>query len=304
VSVRLLFFLFVTATAIAGCDLDRSRVVGDAHVPLDLGEVDFLSPTDGECEISDGEAPVFVTRLGCAADFDILASRPLDASIPGARSSKTVIDREGGDAAYFLNAEIYPIHYDFCQDHLSGGELPPVATLGEFNATEYYSQYRRFLLGSLTRYDDPGVWVYELAPYDTANTEMIVSAYDRLLEESFLGDALYFHPTSEMHEHLVPDLPDHVKVVTGAQLFDGVSFLPLNLGVTVGRLRFFEVDALEAGEAFVTPRDVVVLDRVPNDISSQVGSGQETRMKPGGQSRRGVDVCILLWKPGSSETGE
>jgi len=255
----------------AGCDPDRSRVVGDVYTPLDLGVIDFISPEDGECEIPEGETPTYIQRLGCAADFDYLASRPLDASIPGARSSKTVVDREGGDAVYFLHAETYPIHYEFCSDHLSGGDLPPVGTLGDFNATEYYSQYRRFLLGSLTRYDDPGVWVYELAPYDTSNVEMIVAAYDRLAEESFLADALYFHPTSEMHERLVPELPEHVRVVTGSQIFSGVSFLPLNLGVTLGRLRFFEVDALEASEAFVTPRDIAVLDRVPNDISVVAG---------------------------------
>jgi pyruvate,water dikinase len=270
-SVRRTSICLVLLLVAAGCDPDRSRVAGDVYTPLDLGAIDFLVPVDQACEIPEGEIPQYTTRLGCAADFDVLASRPLDASIPGARSSKTVIDREGGDAVYFLHAETYPIHYYFCQDHLSGGDLPPVTTLGEFNATEYYSQYRRFLLGSLTRYDDPGIWVYELAPYDTANADMIVAAYDRLREESFLGEALYFHPTSEMHERLVPELPAHVNVVTGAQLFEGVSFLPLNLGVTMGRLRFFSVDALEAGEAFVTPRDVAVLDRVPNDISVVAG---------------------------------
>ncbi len=261
--------ILVFLPLLVACDPDRSRIGEDVFTPLDLGVIDFVSPVDGDCEIADGEVPTHTTRLGCAADFDVLASRPLDASIPGARSSKTVVDREGGDAVYFLNAETYPIHYDFCWDHLSGGELPPVSTLGEFNATEYYSQYRRFLLGSLTRYDDPGVWVYELAPYDTANAEMIVAAYDRLRDESFLGDALYFHPTSEMHERLVPELPEHVRVVTNAQL--KLSYVPLNLGVTMGRLRFFEVDKLKAGEAFVTPQDVAVLDRVPNDISVVAG---------------------------------
>ena len=261
--------LLLCLPLLLSCDPDRGRLRGDVFILPDLGNEDWVQAVDQDCTVPVDEAPTFSTTMGCAADFDYLASRPLDASIPGARSSKTVIDRADGDALYLLHAQTYPIHYEFCLDHLSGGGLPPVGTLSDFNATEYYSQYRRFLLGSLTRYDDPGIWVYELAPYDTSNVEMVVAAYDRLVEETFLGDALYFHTTSEMHERLVPDLPEHVRVVTSSQL--KLTFVPLNLGVTVGRLRFFEVDALEAAEAFVTPRDVAVLDRVPNDISVVAG---------------------------------
>ncbi|MBM4371767.1 MAG: hypothetical protein FJ098_08940, partial [Deltaproteobacteria bacterium] len=268
---RVLAILVFTLAAGQGCDPDRWREPGDAAPVLDLVTPDFPEPVDGPCLVDPGAIPAYVTSLGCAADFDLLASRPLDASIPGARSSKTVVDREDGNAVYVLRAETYPIHYDFCLDHLSGDGLPPVGTLSEFNAMEYYSQYRRFLLGSLTRYDGPGVWVYELAPYDTASPEMVAVTMARLREETFLGDALLFHPTSEMHEALVPSLPEDVQVVTSTQLFQGVTFLPLNLGLAVGQLRFLAVDALEAGEAFVTPRDVAVLDRVPNDISAVAG---------------------------------
>ena len=43
---------------------------------------------EGECQIDPNAVPSFVQRLDCSADFEALASEPLDDSIPGARSGK------------------------------------------------------------------------------------------------------------------------------------------------------------------------------------------------------------------------
>jgi len=244
----------------------------------DSGGVDIVKQkkdwgcwTDGECVVPEGEAPDYTPSYGCQADFDALASRPLDGSIPGARSSKTVIDTLDHDALYFLNAEKYPMHYEFCFDYLSGQGKPPVAETGEFSSTEYYSPHRRFLLGAITFYQEPGIWTYEIAPYDTATAEMVAKSYDIVRQEVFFGDILYFHPTSELVEILLPDLPEQVKVVTTDELFQGVTFLPLNPGETIGRLRFLKVAELEGGETFVMPWDIAVLDKIPNDIAVVAG---------------------------------
>ncbi|MFO0761590.1 MAG: PEP/pyruvate-binding domain-containing protein [Byssovorax sp.] len=217
------------------------------------------------CAIPAGEAPDYASKLGCQADFEALGARPLDASIPGARSAKTVIDQADGSALYFTNSNKYPIHYDFASKHLSGHGLPPIGELSLFNATEYYSPSRRFLLGAVTRYDNPGVWVYEIAPYDTSTAAMVADAYGRIRDASFFGKDLYFHPTSSSVEALVPDLPPEVKVMTSDQLFAGISYQPLNLGEALGQLRFYE--AAKLGTTYVGPRDIAVLDHVPNDIA-------------------------------------
>jgi len=239
----------------------------------DVGPVDWGKWTEGECVVPEGETPDHTATLGCTADFEALASRPLDASIPGARSSKTVIDTVQGNALYFTNSEKYPMHFFFAVEHLSvQSGLPPVPQdMGTFSMTEYYSPYRRFLLGAVTFYEEVGVWVYEIAPYDTASPEMVATSYDIIREAAFFGDVLYFHPTSEAVERLLPDLPGHVKVISTDELFAGVTFLPLNLGETIGYLKFVDVDELEAGEDFVTPQQIVVLDRIPNDISVVAG---------------------------------
>ena len=254
-----------------GSDAVDDATTPDAQAP-DLRDVegDTALP-DLPCTLPEGEPPDSTPTFGCAADWAAMASRPLDGSISGARSSKTVIDQADGNALYLLNAVKYPIHYDFCAEHLSGHGLPPVGELSQFSSVEYYSPARRFLLGALTHYEGPDVWAYEIAPYDTASAEMVATAYALLQPAVWFGARLVFHPTSENVERLVPDLPPSVKVITTDELFAGITYLPMNLGEAVGQLRFLSVDALEAGAAFVTPRDLVVLDRVPNDISTVAG---------------------------------
>ena len=221
-----------------------------------------------ECVITEDD-PDFARQLGCLEDFQKLASEPLDASIPGARSVKTVVDRSDENNLYFQNSVKYPIHWEFASEHLSGDGLPIVQDLGTFNATEYTSPDRRFVLGALTYYEEPQIWAWELSPYDTASAEMIELAYDQIRDNSFIGDDLCFHPTSVSVEKVALDLPDDVCIVTTDELFAGITYQPLNLGTSMGKLRFYSADELET--TIPNYRDIVVLDQVPNDISVVMG---------------------------------
>lgn len=228
---------------------------------------------EGTCELDEGDdAPDSLRALGCRADFDALASEPLDSSIPGARSVKVVFDQldpSGEGALYFQNSVQYAIHYEFASANLSGNGLPIVATLTEFNQTEYYSPDRRFILGAVTYYEGPGVWTLEIAPYDKASIEMIATLYRAIADAAYFGPALSFHPTSETIESELSDLPDEVRVISTQALYDGIDYQPLNLAVGVGRLRF--VNASELADLYLSPTDLVVLDEVPNDITVVAG---------------------------------
>lgn len=217
-----------------------------------------------DCVIPEGTTPDWSDQIGCRADFDALAADPLDASIPGAQSSKTVIDRVDGDALYFTNSELYPIHYDFASAFLSGDGLPIVGSQGDFNDSEYYAPDRRFILGAVTWYEDPQRWVYEIAPYDTADAEMIETAFDLIRDNAYFGDDMAFHPTSEAIEDVAADLPQDVPILTTDELYEGITYQPLNLGTAVGQLRF---STAEEAEDYVNYREIVVLEEIPNDIS-------------------------------------
>ena len=222
------------------------------------------------CQIPTDDVPDSVSQIGCETDFLALASEPLAPSIPGARSVKTSIDREVDFALSFQNSVKFPVHWDFLSQHRSAGQqLPLVPVLAQFNRSEYYLPSRRFLLGALTHYEGPNKWAYEITPYDTADAAMIRDAYRQIAEASFLGDALYFHPTSLNVELAAQALPGSVKILSTDELFAGIDYQALNLGESIGRLRFVNADQLD--QSYVGYRDIVVLDHVPNDISVTQG---------------------------------
>jgi pyruvate, water dikinase len=210
----------------------------------------------GTCE-QDGDEPS-LPRLDCREEFDGLAARPLDSSLAGAFTVKTMIDRADGDAIYFLDTATYPIHQAFAVEHLG---WPP----GQSFFTEYLYPQRRFLLGSITYFEGPDLWTYELAPYDTATVEMIVDSFDRLAGAAFFGGELAFHPTSVEQEDRAAELPERIRVVTTDEIYAGATYQPLNLGETVAQVRLVRADQLD--QEYVSPREIAVLDRVPNDIA-------------------------------------
>jgi hypothetical protein len=221
------------------------------------------------CAVTSGSDPDSAAELGCPADYAELASEPADASIPGATSVKVVVDRANGNALYFQNSKRYCIHWDFASEHLSGGNMPIVQPLADFNATEYYSPDRRFILGALSHYAGPDRWVFEVSPYDTADAALIETAFDIVRDHTWLGAALSFHPTSVQVETTASALPADIPITSTNELYQGIAYQPLNPGKSTGILRFRQ--AAEVDGAYTPFREIVVLDAVPNDISIVAG---------------------------------
>ena len=222
------------------------------------------------CTLLAGETPPFAPQIGCEQDFLTLASEPTVSSITGARSIKTSVDREADFALSFQDSRSFPIHWDFLFNHRSAAQgLPRVPALAAFNASEYYLPDRRFLLGALTHYEGPDAWVYEISPYDTADAAQILTAFDRIKENTYVGPRLRFHPTSLNVEAAARELPRRVPLISTEELFSGSQYQALNVAESIGRLRF--VNAAELEDTYITFRDIVVLDNVPNDISVTQG---------------------------------
>jgi pyruvate,water dikinase len=218
------------------------------------------------CQIVAGAAaPDYLQKMGCFGDFQALASEPLDATIPGARSVKVVLDQFDGDALYFQNSVKFKIHHAFADKYLSGPAHPLVPMLAEFNRTQYTSAERRFLLGAITYYEGPKVWALEIAPYDTASPAMIAKLYQAVRKVAYFAGALTFHPTSQTIEGLAKMLPSGVRIETTEQLFAKIDYQPLNTGTAIGQLRF--VKSADLTTTYVGFRDIVVLDSSPGDIS-------------------------------------
>jgi hypothetical protein len=251
--------------------LPSLAVLGALFLPACGGSVTPVStvtpaPLEGACEIpADGAAPEFLRHIGCTADFQALASEPLAATLPGARSTKVVLDQSDSNALYFQNSVTYQIHYEFTSAHLSGNGHPIVPQLSVFNTTEYYSPQRRFVLGAVTYYDGPKRWALEIAPYDTASADMITLLFQTVQGAAFFGTALAFHPTSDAVKLQAAGLPADVPVVTTDELYAAIDYQPLTMGTAIGRLRFAKAADLDT--EYLSYEEIVVLDQAPNDIS-------------------------------------
>ncbi len=177
-----------------------------------------LDPTDTtveECESEPGDIVEFLPRLGCLEDFELISAIPVFPE-PGTNLSVwTAVDRNQDDLLYFINSKEHSLQWSFAHEHLGASEgMQPITELGQFNLFEYSDPDRRFLLGAVTRYDDDGVWAYELDPTDNADAAMIQAAFDKVCAHAWMCDELYFHPTSELGETMAADLPDHIPVIT------------------------------------------------------------------------------------------
>ena len=256
---QIIFFLSIACGALgASCSNSSSSDGTSATV------------TDGTCEIPttdirDGTATTeFLEHIGCTSDFVSLGSTPIDASIPGARSVKVVLDTADTNHQYFQNSVLYKVHYDFTSTHLSGNGLPVVPSLADFNTSQYYQPDRRFYLGAVTYYDGPKVWALEMAPYDTASAKMMETLFRSVKSHAFFGPGLKFHPTSDAIGLEAAKLPKDIPTVTTDELYAGIDYQPLVLSTGVGRLRFETIAAID--EAAISYTDIVVVDSAPNDI--------------------------------------
>jgi pyruvate,water dikinase len=265
-----------------GCSSQPDREPGDdGDAPGDAGGEPAdpgVTIQEGACEHEGDEPPDFLQRIGCRADFEALASVPLDTSIPGARSVKVVLDQADGDALYFQNSVKYPVHWDFASEHLSGGELPYVDSFNEFTVTEYYVPDRRFVLGAVTFYEGAEAFTLELSPYDTASPDMVNRLFAALRDATYFGPALKYHPTSSTLEDQLPALDGTVVPISTDELYQDIDYQPLNLATGVGRLRFVKAD--ELASLYLSFSDLVVLDAVPNDISVVAGMITEEFQTP------------------------
>ncbi|TKC93011.1 PEP/pyruvate-binding domain-containing protein [Polyangium fumosum] len=241
-------------------------VLSIAAMPMACSDTAAPAGPVFECQLPSGsESPDFLQTIGCNGDFQALASEPLRADLPGARSVKVVLDQADGNALYFQNSVLYKIHYEFASKHLSGKDLPLVPELSSFNTTEYYTPDRRFVLGAVTYYEGPKVWALEIAPYDTASAAMITTLYKKVAASAYFGGSLFFHPTSDAVSVEADKLGDDVPVKTTDELYAAIDYQPLSLGSSMGRLRFLKAADLE--DEYVSHEDIVVLDEAPNDIS-------------------------------------
>jgi rifampicin phosphotransferase len=222
-----------------------------------------------QCELDPGDDPVAVRRLGCESDREVMSTGRDDSVFAHTRTTLVIVDREDGDQVYFIDPDKYTLHYYFARDFLNDADKTPVGTLAEFNILNYRRPNRRFLLGKLVEYVDQDVYTFELAAGDNADADMIVDGFRTVAAKTDLADVLRYRPVSADQEELLPEIGRRIRTIATDDVFSNQIYQPLNPGVGYGTLRFRQTATLEGQP--LSPTDLVVLDRVPNDLSMVAG---------------------------------
>jgi hypothetical protein len=222
------------------------------------------------CSVNGSVTPDSVGEIGCERDYETLGYEDDPFStFAHTISLNVVIDRSDGDRLYFLDTQEWWLHFDFVYFVLQGN--PPtgpndpayVAAHQQFNLDTYHGSGRRYIAGKVVVFLDSGHLVFEMAAGDDAGVDIIELAFGKVKERLFDGDRLKYRPVANGQEQLVPEL--HIPVITTQELFAGQVYQPLNATEGFGTLRFRKVSQLQGDP--ILPVDIVVLDRVPNDIS-------------------------------------
>ncbi len=224
---------------------------------------------DQECTVPEGVYPDWIKLIGCDGDYALLWDERADAVFARTRTINWIIDREDGARVYFIDTKKWTLHYHFAASFLEREGLTPVGTHADFNLLNYRRDNRRFVLGKLIHYVDQELLTLEFSAGDTAGADMIIAAFDRIAASIYNGDELKYRPVSASQEALLGAIDGEIPVIRTEDVFRGQLFQALNEGVGYGILRFARVAELAAEP--LLPTELVVLDRVPNDISMVSG---------------------------------
>ncbi|MBI3558560.1 MAG: phosphoenolpyruvate synthase [Deltaproteobacteria bacterium] len=208
-------------------------------------------------------------RLTLAA-FSQLAGR-----LAGYAFVKVVIDRQTSKV-HFLNNCLYQFHADYIGDQLL--QIPRAqleADIDSYNQTFYFEPTRRFFLGilALHKREDRRFFSLETVEVDTMDVEMVKFFHRFIKDQVDASIPVLFKPANHLQETIVASVdPSALPRVFSHELFSSAEYIALNPGTAQGRLRVFrsQKDYLAAA-ATLEWYDIIVMDRVPDDIPRVTG---------------------------------
>jgi pyruvate, water dikinase len=186
---------------------------------------------------------------------------------------------------YFLNTNNIEYHWFFARDVLKYR-----GTYEEFEASTYWFDSRKNLAGSILfheSYEHPdgkkGLYTMEFWPTDPVKANNVAKAYSAVKRAMpFAAQDLLYHPAGNTQEMLFHDEEallrrKRVKTILSDELFENLTYSPMNLGEGWGYLRVIDGQAAQRPP---TARDVCLFTSTPNDLSHVAGIITENPQTP------------------------
>ncbi|MEN9307158.1 MAG: hypothetical protein RL173_1090 [Fibrobacterota bacterium] len=215
------------------------------------------------CTNTGNDSVDYLTRIGCEADWSLLDGPPMNAAHGRATTTKFVFDLDSG-RLWFPNAKLFPLHWDFAVARLG---LGPKDYYSFWYHQYYESPKRRYVLGTLNRYEGSNLCTMQLFPGDDLAPERLARVFHVLRDSVWFGRDLKFLPPNEasVSRGAIAGIP----MATADEVYKDQTFQGLNTGTAYGTLVRVSSDLV--GTALLSPHDIVLTDGIPNDLPVVAG---------------------------------
>jgi hypothetical protein len=188
---------------------------------------------------------------------------------------KVVVDRARG-VVHFIDHNDYQFHVDFVVERILGRRASEIdANLDRINESLYFAPDRRFLIAILSLHEIDGGkrFVLETVEVDVMELDTVCELYRAVAQHLDGAISLSFKPANHQQEqYFHGDGEPPIPVVWPREIYDLSDFVPLNFGTAVGRIRVFEsLEEYRASHAHLGWQDIIVMDRIPDDIPRVAG---------------------------------
>jgi phosphoenolpyruvate synthase/pyruvate phosphate dikinase len=196
---------------------------------------------------------------------------------------KVVYDREK-EQIHFINHHRYQFHADYIAERILGIPAAELrAKIDAYNESFYLAPERRLWLGilALHRNHDRPFLTLETVEIDTMGAESLRAFYATVRRWVDPASPLLWKPANLLQEEAARQIDStEVPRVFAHELLASASFIALNPGESVGRLRIFRSpEEYALVRATIEWHDILVMTRVPDDIprvSGIINAGHTT----------------------------
>lgn len=194
----------------------------------------------------------------------------LSGEMAGFSFVKIVVDNKT-KSVHFLNDHRYKLHAKYIATKLlSISEQQLVENIDTYNKTFYYGPERPYFLGilSLINKDKNPLYALETVEVDDMKAPMLLEFYN-IIKENLGGKVpLYFKPSNHGQEEEIEKIDRNIlpRMFTHEIMLNR-SYIPLNNGETIGRLRYFDsFDDYQESKITLKWHDIIAMKKVPEDI--------------------------------------
>jgi hypothetical protein len=184
------------------------------------------------------------------ADFDSIGRTYHQGTPYALPHAMFVIDRKDKNKIYYVNSQKFRFHKDF----LYATGLAPFGT--DIYKAAYFSEDRRFIVGTIAWQKTVEKWTWELWEGDLANAEHIKTA-NEIINKTFF-EKVFYKPNSLRQEDVSANIG--VDRITQDELNKNQEYLALNTGKAIGRIHIIEKldDTVEIGS-----NEILILKELP-----------------------------------------